>query len=488
MSRVTGDYEQSDGPPWLESQWSPSLTQVCSVWRRVALNAPALWTYLDLTKPKRALALSRRFPRQPLRIMYNALGASGPATMILDLIMTGGASRVVDLRLSCRPDVTFDIALGSFGKHAPALTNLDLEILPHSGIKLADVDTLLRELQAPNLLRVRLKHLSSPEIWRTSHLLRCSGLRSLSVDYDWKASSATRPTLSEILDVLGHLQSLEHLRLASCLAEEPTTAMASVCIASLRTVDLSGTVRACICLLAVLPISHPYPRLRLQCFVTRERAAEAAFDLWDLVDAYFELPELSITMNKTNDTITVAGSDLSRPDPGWASVVFEGLSGSREFNDPVVLDIFRVLKWCMPRFGATTFGLSGRFAHDFGRRMELRAMFVNWPSLRHLDVYGDEATMTLLDAIRTTNRAQADPSRSSWVLPNLASLKISGAVKDDLLQPWFEACLAEMAIRCLIRLGQDAPTFRMVMFVYCSGIEPEDLEALKEIVPEVDMM
>ncbi|EIN09699.1 hypothetical protein PUNSTDRAFT_133474 [Punctularia strigosozonata HHB-11173 SS5] len=486
LSQISRTQDHNYGPPWVDTTWSPSLTQVCVSWREIALNTPSLWNCLPLDKLHLALALSRRFDNHLLRIRESGMKTwNGDASVMLSNILAKNTARIAEIRIGSRRGAVVRTVLDGFDQLAPVLQTLSL-VLPdkydHSFISV--MESICR-LRTPALQHLKLMRAPSPAIWRSS-LLRSPGLRYLHLQTTFE------DVLADALDVLGSLPLLERLRVRGmhnhrhCHAIHSdqemmhgTSTQRRVCetrMRSLRRLSVYGATQLCIDLLDSLKPSLPLRGLSIHCHTD---CTQHSTNLWQLIEPYIRASSLSLTVE--DSSISLGSLIPDAPDGGRTRdpvrVRFERISQDD------VKEIFARIGSYLGRSEVSSLRLHFR---GLTAGPSLTETLSNWSSLRHVDLYHEAAAEWFLHAIHTAPSSSAPPlDRASMILPNLSSLQIVKADAHD--GSWYRVCRAEIALRCRTTTEDGGPYFRSLTFNNCEGISELELAALKDSVPELEI-
>ncbi|EIN08572.1 hypothetical protein PUNSTDRAFT_134945 [Punctularia strigosozonata HHB-11173 SS5] len=467
-----------------DQKWSQTLVQVCSRWRRVALETPALWTFLTLPNtPAGAIGLFERFNEHPLRLFWDDFGRpTVQSQALLPRIISKHSLRIVELRISNHRREGLKTALNSiaaFSLDAPALRVL--EIRPHMTScegRLKDLDEHLCKLNAPALESLTLTFPLSKLLWE-SCILHSPSLRHLSVGYDGYSGVYSTPRLPNVLDVLRHLPSLERLRLHAVADGEQGAGEVPVVMNALQELDLSGTVRYCVNILKNLK----FTTLSYLRIIGRIDEGEDVGEMWQLVDGLFPaqpMLHLDLIDDEPHFNIKCGQTWIDDDGPYPLTIMFEAESPSD------ILDAFVKL---VPRFSRsiTTLSFSGWYPESWNEEIDLRRTLAGWSSVQTVFIRYTPATMSFSQAIRTSDQSRDD--RPSWILPNLTSLTIEiedGEYDGEGIR-WFDLCREELELRCRsgVRDDNPNPAFKSITFIHCTEVSEKDLDHLRMVVPEV---
>ncbi|KAH9950055.1 hypothetical protein B0H21DRAFT_881447 [Amylocystis lapponica] len=182
------------------------VTHVCHHWRTIALQCPRLWTLITL-KNTPWVAHSLTYSKNvPLVIELQAVKSSQLTS--LEYVLKHGIGRVCEIILSSVQDqvVMISVWRGILSTPAPALHTFIMREPAEGGIYACYVPPVLFAAKTPALRHLELRQCS----WCWSSSLFSAGVTTLILD---ACHVRTRPTLSEVLNMLARMPQLEHAEL-----------------------------------------------------------------------------------------------------------------------------------------------------------------------------------------------------------------------------------------------------------------------------------
>ncbi|KZT35066.1 hypothetical protein SISSUDRAFT_1051952 [Sistotremastrum suecicum HHB10207 ss-3] len=234
-------YERDPSADWFN--WFP-LVYVCQTWRRVALNTPALFTFLNLSWPSRIidlflqcggtslpLTLVAPFELSYIPLEYNGLEMKDKTHFLQTLMV-----RARDLTLSVGSSLFSERATG-LNARAPILRTLKINYIS-GGLSFdtaspSGLRTLIFDEPPPLLEHLDLFFGHFTEDWTA-----CTAIKSVCLQYDiYTSSSLPR---SSVLDSLSKLPSLEQLEIMGWEWSPGTLPVETVAFNALHTLTLSS--------------------------------------------------------------------------------------------------------------------------------------------------------------------------------------------------------------------------------------------------------
>jgi hypothetical protein len=217
-----------------------TVTRICRHWRRVALECPSLWTFINGTSTRWIGLMLERSKKAPLVVTCHA---SALPSDCLEKVFSQ-LPRIKDLRLELYTWDASRVLNYLLAQPAPLLQNFKFS-LDGGGIPV--ISDAIFQGQAPQLRDIQLTGCSFS--W-TSRLF--SGLRTL----DLKGIAPASCTLLELLAALKRMPDLEQLKLErlSIISEGNKVPFDRVPLAWLKRIVLDATIQTAVALFSCLAL------------------------------------------------------------------------------------------------------------------------------------------------------------------------------------------------------------------------------------------
>ncbi|OAX43277.1 hypothetical protein K503DRAFT_796498 [Rhizopogon vinicolor AM-OR11-026] len=234
LNNYTGNYHC---PPCLK------VTHVCGHWRRVALECPSLWAYIDWISPCWIVVMLERSKKAVLVVSCNA------STLPRDSLerVLSQLPRIKVLRLHTYLSDIDRVLDHLSSQPAPLLQNFKFSVIGgDSHLASSPMSDTIFQGQAPQLRGVEL---TTRSVSWTSCIF--SGLRTL---YVRRIGSASSSTLPELLSALTRMPDLERLTLERLSISGGNNVVDRVPLARLKSIVLSVAIHTSVALFAHLAL------------------------------------------------------------------------------------------------------------------------------------------------------------------------------------------------------------------------------------------
>jgi hypothetical protein len=276
-----------------------ALTNVCSRWREVALNTPALWAQAPCFQPELTSMVLERAKQAPLSIVCTrswaeySYGKPHMESLYEMLGLFQNLHRVQFLQMACERPVLFVDALKvALQQPAPLLEHLDLNgIMPISG----SFPEVPFGGQAPRLRHLALRNWQLPPASLSIPWLRYLYLGSV------KAS------LQSLMRLLSALPNLESLQVLDCMSSETgtpdlNTGSTHVELSSLRSLDITDNAASVVGLMQHLS-ANSVTRLQMVC---KRSSGDEILDLLnsDVISSQLSRLKEHLTIARLTDSMS----------------------------------------------------------------------------------------------------------------------------------------------------------------------------------------
>ncbi|KAJ8580063.1 hypothetical protein M405DRAFT_802319 [Rhizopogon salebrosus TDB-379] len=246
-----------------------TVTHVCRHWRRVALECPGLWAFINGTSTRWIGLMLERSKKAPLVVTCHA--SALPSDCLGKVLSQLPRIKVLRLELYMRDaNRVLDYLLV---QPAPLLQIFKFSL---AGGGIPVISDAIFQGQAPQLRDIQLTCCSFS--W-TSRLF--SGLRTL--DLEGIASSASSCTLQELLAALRRMPGLEQLKLEplSIISESNNIPFDRVPLACLKRIVLDATIQTAVALFSRLALPDD---ARVALNLTKIEGPQSFSDLFSAMD------------------------------------------------------------------------------------------------------------------------------------------------------------------------------------------------------------
>ncbi|EIN06146.1 hypothetical protein PUNSTDRAFT_127548 [Punctularia strigosozonata HHB-11173 SS5] len=460
--------------------WNPAVAQVCRYWRSVAMETPPLWNVLDLSKPKLALALSRRFTFQLYVTLVQGFEYVAWETFLMILHEAG--SRIVNLTIpGVRSESDAEAIVEVLHGHALSLSQLNVDALSDSPEDTSLVP--LYALHAPILTNLFLSN--APVSHWGSPIMRSSSLRKLAIH----GAGTQTVNISAVVETCRQLTSLVTVdwQLSSLHDDLDLNSSVRVRMPNLHGVVLTGPASACATFLRyVVPredamvMAKCMPTQDMQCArfcqplwnaLTKNRYVESApgplnlrlFQLDGVLLLVLGLPKKTVHIKEFKSIV------FFHSKPAEHLQIMHSLGS--QFEHPAITSL-TISTW----IGLTCVM---EWATFFGYFSQIHTLYLENPI----------SAVVIFTALNV----DVPGTRKRELLPNLKEIVIQDNLKDFVTEEapelesnsslWFDACRKFLETRRSEAERGDVKPLEALHVQNCYNFKTADLEILQSLVP-----
>ncbi|KAH9884777.1 hypothetical protein C8Q73DRAFT_348874 [Cubamyces lactineus] len=475
-------YERRQRPqhPHIQPYQWLSVTYVCRAWREIALNTPRLWSHIVLNSSKIVPEVISRSKKAPLWITGTVSHEGDPRLLMLEPLV-GDPMRIKELHLT-GPERLIQQLSAKWTTPAKALESImlssDLRCFEHTAFLPLNPLANFFSGETPNLRRLEIKRIGL--YWNNP--LFCPSIRTLIVHSRYDPTPKLGE-LSQLLDALETMQSLETLHLNEAVPRLPDSAtripepQRTVVLPKLRSITLLSDALECANLLAHLSLPR---NVRLSVTGRMERGVE------DLVKAL-------------NNQLTRSGplrSALLAPVfssqiqvKAWRSP----LDGDLELPQMPEADLELHLDAIPHARTLDTLVNESTFFSKL-QHLQVQCIFRNWdwkmlfertPELRTMCIIC-QPSERFLPALSTVSAEDTESGQPGVIpLPHLHTLEFTGVRFGCPHSDHESQFLVDLIDWLVLRCNYGAPILTLGID-QCVNIGEEDVDRLREIVPNVE--
>lgn len=450
-----------------------TVAQVCHSWRQVALSSPRMWSHLVLVGKRSADELLLRSKKAPLRIVAILTALDNERCKVLENILDRESERVKELYLTGTPRLLQN-ACKKISQPAVLLETLVLSQTypPSTDEGLPPIPQTLSPHLLPRLRSLELRRLR----FKWDHPILCTSLTTLVIH---GRMGSMVGTFEHLLSAVEGMPDLEVLELDGVIPPLPADAIAipacsrKIPLPHLQYISLSDSPLDCANLLNHFVLSTT-PRLKL---VARGAPKNAAF-FTQIREQLSRAPSLQTLLieHSLTDRILTGWRTLIEVDPTDPTMSSDssGCDLRLETNRNTLLVPQLIVGGDVAHFGSILRleVRSGRGGFDWA------SIFKAMPLIRVLSVQ-DSQLRQVTDGLSSV--LDQDGSHPMVVLPYLHTLVLHDI---RLCEPHDPELLDEL-VDCLIERCNYGVAVQELHLSSCINTGPEEVDRLREIVPEV---